>query len=159
MKRGLAGNVVLDVRNGALVGIDLNDIVGSAGSFLQSRGRQTGVLDERKRTEFTQLTGSARIKDGVAVNDDLKAQTKTLVLTGSGRMDLAADELDYTLRTQVAAVPAGSPECVALADRYDDTGAHQRAAGSSGLLDRLDQCCRPSGVAPCNGWPRSTGSR
>ena len=112
MKRALAGNVVLDVRNGALVGIDLNDVVGSAGSFLQSRGRQTGVLDERKRTEFTQLTGSARIKDGVAVNDDLKAQTKTLVLTGSGRMDLAADELDYTLRTQVAAVPAGSPDAL-----------------------------------------------
>jgi len=99
-------------RNGALVGIDLNDIVGSAGRFLQSRSRQTGVFDERKRTEFTQLTGSARIKDGVAFNDDLKAQTKTLVLTGSGRMDLAADEIDYTLRTQVAAVPAGSPNAL-----------------------------------------------
>ena len=86
MKRGLAGNVALDVRNGALVGIDLNDIVGSAAGFLQSRSRQTGVFDERRRTEFTQLTGSARIKDGVAFNDDLKAQTKTLVLTGSGRM-------------------------------------------------------------------------
>ena len=112
MKRGLAGNVVLDVRNGALVGIDLNDIVGNAESFLQSRSRQTGAFDERKRTEFTQLTGSARIKDGVAVNDDLKAQTKTLVLTGSGRMDLAADELDYTLRTQVTALPVGSPNAL-----------------------------------------------
>ncbi len=112
MKRGLAGNVVLDVRNGALVGIDLNDIVGSAGSFLQSRSRQTGVFDERKRTEFTQLTGSARIKDGVALNDDLKAQTKTLVLTGSGRIDLAADDLEYTLRTQVTALPAGSPNAL-----------------------------------------------
>ncbi|HJW52951.1 MAG TPA: AsmA family protein [Burkholderiaceae bacterium] len=112
MKRGLAGNVVLDVRNGALVGIDLNDIVGSAGSFLQTRSRQTGVFDERKRTEFTQLTGSARIKDGVALNDDLKAQTKTLVLTGGGRIDLAADDLDYTLRTQVTALPAGSPNAL-----------------------------------------------
>jgi AsmA protein len=112
MERALSGNVTLDVRNGALVGLNLDDIIGSAGSFLQSRSRQSGVLDEQKRTEFSQLTGSVRIKDGVAVNDDLKAQTKTLVLTGSGKMDLAAEQLDYTLRAQVSVVPSGSPNAL-----------------------------------------------
>ena len=159
MKRGLAGNVMLDVRNGALVGIDLNDIVGNAGGFLQSRGRQTGVLDERKRTEFTQLTGSARIKDGVAVNDDLKAQTKTLVLTGSGRMDLAADELDYTLRTQVAALPVGSPNALRSL-----TGV-TIPVHISGQLDHLGYSVDWTSVAAqavllrATGGSRSTGSR
>jgi AsmA protein len=109
MKRNLNGRIALNVRNGAILGIDLDDIVGSAGSFVLARGRQSGAIDERKRTEFTQLTGSARIADGVAVNEDLKAQTKQLSVTGSGRIDLAAEQLDYTLRAQISAVPAGPP--------------------------------------------------
>src|SRR4029453_16735406 len=93
---GSAGSFLLSRgrQSGALLGLDLDDIGGSAGSFLLSRGRQSGAIDERKRTEFTQLTGSARIADGVAVNEDLKAQTRQLNVTGSGRLDLAAEQLD-----------------------------------------------------------------
>jgi AsmA protein len=101
MKRALAGTVVLDVRDGALVGIDLADLIGTAAGLLQSRGRQTGALDENKRTPFSQLSASVRIKDGVATNDDLKAKSPQFDIAGSGRMDVVSTELDYTLRAQV----------------------------------------------------------
>lgn len=103
MKRALDGTLALDVRDGALVGIDLADLIGTASGFLQSRGRQTGALDENRRTPFSQLAASVRIKDGVATNDDLKARSPQLDIAGSGRMDLVSTELDYTLRAQVLA--------------------------------------------------------
>ncbi|HET9013708.1 MAG TPA: AsmA-like C-terminal region-containing protein, partial [Gemmatimonadaceae bacterium] len=106
MKRGLGGSVALDVRNGALVGIDLADLIGTASGFLQSRGRQTGALDENKRTPFSQLSASVRIKDGVATNDDLRAKSPQLDIAGSGRMDVVSTELDYALRAQVLPDPA-----------------------------------------------------
>jgi AsmA protein len=101
MRRALAGTVALDVRDGALVGIDLADLIGTAAGFLQSKGRQTGALDENKRTPFSQLSASVRIKDGVATNDDLKAKSPQFDIAGSGRMDVVSTELDYTLRAQV----------------------------------------------------------
>jgi AsmA protein len=116
MKRSLAGTVALDVRDGALVGIDLADLIGTAAGFLQSKGRQTGTLDENKRTPFSQLSASVRIKDGVATNDDLKAKSPQFDITGGGRMDVVSTELDYTLRAQVlpgAATEAGPLRSVA----------------------------------------------
>jgi AsmA protein len=151
MERSLGGQIALNVRNGAIVGIDLNDIVGSASGFLLSRGRQSGALDERKRTEFTQLTGSARITDGVAVNDDLKAQTKQLNVAGSGRLDFPANRLDYTLRTQVTAVPAGSPDLLRSL-----TGVNVPVV-VSGPLDQLSYSVDWGSVAAEVALRRATG--
>lgn len=106
MKRALGGALALEVRDGALVGIDLADLIGTASGLLQSRGRQTGVLDENKRTPFSQLSATVRIRDGVATNDDLRAKSPQLDIAGSGRMDLVSTELDYTLRAQVLSGPA-----------------------------------------------------
>jgi AsmA protein len=106
MKRALGGTLAFEVRDGALVGIDLADLIGTASGFLQSKGRQTGALDENKRTPFSRLSASVRIKDGVATNDDLKATSPQLDIAGSGRMDVVSTELDYNLRAQVLPGPA-----------------------------------------------------
>jgi AsmA protein len=105
-RRSLGGKLAVDVRDGALVGIDLADVIGSAAGLLQSRGRETGALDERKRTPFTQLSASAQIANGVASNEDLRARSPQLELTGRGRMDLVSTELDYALRAQVLPGPS-----------------------------------------------------
>jgi AsmA protein len=88
------------------VGIDLADLIGTASGFLQSKGRQTGALDENKRTPFSHLSASVRIKDGVASNDDLRAKSPQLDITGNGRMDVVSAEVDYSLRAQVLPGPA-----------------------------------------------------
>jgi AsmA protein len=105
MKRALDGRLAVTVRDGALVGIDLADLLGTAAGFLQSRSKQTGTLDENKRTPFTQLSASVTIDDGVATNNDLKAQSPQLDIAGSGRMDLVSTELDYALRATVLQGP------------------------------------------------------
>jgi AsmA protein len=106
MKRSLGGTLALEVHDGALVGIDLADLIGTASGFLQSKGRQTGALDENKRTPFSRLSASVRIKDGVASNDDLRARSPQLDITGNGRMDVVSAEVDYSLRAQVLPGPA-----------------------------------------------------
>jgi AsmA protein len=105
MKRALDGSVAMEVREGALLGIDLAGMIGNAVNVLPTLGKQTGTLDENKRTPFSQLSGSVRIKDGVATNNDLKAKSPQLDLSGAGRLDLVSTELDYTLQTRVQVGP------------------------------------------------------
>ena len=105
MKRALGGAMTVAVRDGALIGIDLADLIGTASAVLLSKGRQSGRLDESRRTPFSRLSASVRIKDGVATNDDLKATSPQLDIAGSGRMEVVSTELDYTLLAQVLAGP------------------------------------------------------
>jgi AsmA protein len=106
MKRALAGTAAVEVRDGALVGIDLADLIGTASALLQSRGQQKGALDENKRTPFSQLSASVRIKDGVAYNDDLKAKSAQLDIAGRGTVDVGSSQIDYALQAQVLPGPA-----------------------------------------------------
>jgi AsmA protein len=105
MKRALDGRIAIEVGNGALVGIDLGDLIASAVNKLLTLGKQTGALDANKRTPFSELSASVQIADGVATNSDLKAKSPQLDLSGAGRMDLVSTELDYGLRARVQVGP------------------------------------------------------
>ena len=57
---------------------------------------------------FLSLTASAQIDDGIATSKDLQATSDVLKISGSGRLDLVKDELDYVLRAQMTASPLGA---------------------------------------------------
>ena len=76
--------------------------------FITARKTQTGTIDERKLTRFSSLTASAQIDDGIATSKDLQATSDVLKISGSGRLDLVEEELDYVLRAQMTASPLGA---------------------------------------------------
>jgi AsmA protein len=99
MLRTLAGDIVFDVKDGAVEGLDLWYEIRRARALLKRQG-----IPERsgpERTPFTTLRATGKVSQGVLANDDLTATTAYLKVRGRGTIDLAAATLDYRLEAEV----------------------------------------------------------
>ncbi|MGE5648765.1 MAG: AsmA-like C-terminal region-containing protein, partial [Bacillota bacterium] len=69
-----------------------------------------------EKTDFSELSGSFRIANGVAHNDDLSIKSPLMRIGGSGDIDLGAERLDYLVRATVvqSLQGQGGPELQAL---------------------------------------------
>jgi AsmA protein len=71
-------------------------------------GKDVGVAsDATQKTDFSELSASFRIADGVARNDDLAAKSPLLRLAGAGDIDIGNERLDYLLKASVVATSKG----------------------------------------------------
>src|SRR5690606_30886744 len=103
----LNGSAALVLRDGAVRGINL------AKSLREARARLTGGGDELQKsrqteeTDFTEMSASFQIAQGVARNDDLSAKSPFLRLGGQGTVDLTKRRVDYTVKATVTATQEG----------------------------------------------------
>ncbi len=119
IKRALGGSARLRLADGSVSGFNLARIVRDAKARLDAvkgNAPSTGTASVQDKTDFTELTASFKIANGVARNDDLMAKTPLLRLTGAGDVDLGQDRLDYLAKATVVATlqGQGGPELDAL---------------------------------------------
>ena len=111
MKNALDGTARLALRDGALRGINLAQAIRGAKARIGAlRGKpapQEGKGSAVEKTDFSELSASFRIEDGVARNTDLDAKSPLLRLTGAGAIDLGASSLDYTVKTAIVSTLEG----------------------------------------------------
>ncbi|ACV35607.1 AsmA family protein [Candidatus Accumulibacter phosphatis] len=108
LKRALTGSVRIDVRDGAVKGVDLGAIMRAAGSLLGSKASVEGRAKATDQTEFSELSASFAIRQGVARSDDLSGQSPLLKVTGAGSIDIATERIDYLVKAApVGAIPIG----------------------------------------------------
>jgi AsmA protein len=108
LKRALNGNARIELHDGAVKGINLGEIVKTAGILLGSKSSLEGQGRASDQTEFAELTGSFAIRNGVAHNSDLLGRSPLLKATGRGTVDIGASRIDYlVLATPVGAIPIG----------------------------------------------------
>ena len=91
------------MHNGAIIGFNL---AGAMRALSEGKIPKFSKSPSQK-TDFSELTGSFVIADGIAKNDDLKLASPLMRATGSGAIDLPQRSLDYTLRPKVVASLAG----------------------------------------------------
>ena len=108
MKKALAGSARLSLKDGALKGINLDDLI-------RKLKKLPGQSSSQQRTDITELTASFVIKNGVAHNDDLAAKAPLLRLSGAGDVDIGANALNYLAKVSGE---SGGP---ALAVKIDGT--------------------------------------
>lgn len=92
--QSLSGQASIDVRKGAVRGINIDRMAESLGDG-DFNGLSTQPND---KTPFNQLTASWQIENGVARNDDLRLASTHVSATGTGSVFLTEQELDYTMR-------------------------------------------------------------
>ncbi|HEY5762192.1 MAG TPA: AsmA family protein, partial [Rhodocyclaceae bacterium] len=86
MKRALAGDLQLAVRNGALKGVNLGrSFRDLKAKFSQGATSEVAVQSDAQ-TDFSELTASFKVRDGVLRGDDLAAKSPFLRLGGSGEV-------------------------------------------------------------------------
>lgn len=113
LKKALAGNARLNLRDGAIKGFNLTEIVRKArtafgsGSGASGEGASTETADKAQRTDFTELNATFAIKNGVAHNEDLDVKAPLFRITGAGDIDIAGSRIDYTTKATVVPTVKG----------------------------------------------------
>jgi AsmA protein len=104
LKKALAGSARVEMKDGAIKGINLADSARNAKAALGAR--QTKA-DPSQKTDFSEMSASFNIKNGVARNDDLKAASPFLRLGGAGHLDIGNNSIDYLAKATLAATTKG----------------------------------------------------
>ena len=97
--RSLKGDGRVNFNDGTLVGINIPQLV---------RSFQTGQIsgfqkDASQKTDFSELSGTFIIANGVASNQDLRLVGPLLRLSGAGQINIPQKSLDYQLKPKLVA--------------------------------------------------------
>jgi AsmA protein len=102
--RSLNGKIDANVKQGALIGIDIAYELQRANALLKREvpPQRTGPA----RTVFNTLQTSGTLDKGVLRIDDLRMETDFLKVRGRGTLDTATEAINYQLVTSVNKLPA-----------------------------------------------------
>ncbi|MFO1300051.1 MAG: AsmA family protein [Burkholderiaceae bacterium] len=111
LERSLDGTAALKLRDGAIKGIDLADVLRRVRQAIAAARGKGPAIEERaagdNRTAFSSLDASFVVRDGVARNDDLDLRSPLLRVGGAGQVDLPRKRLDYLARVSVVGTLSG----------------------------------------------------
>jgi AsmA protein len=107
MKKALGGNASVALKDGALKGINLAQTFRDLKAKFSARQDAVQQANAADKTDFSELTASFRIANGVAHNDDLSAKSPFLRLSGAGDIDIGNGRLDYLAKASVVATSGG----------------------------------------------------
>lgn len=106
MKKALAGSAALALKDGAIKGINLAQTLRD----VQARLGQADAIQQAnasQKTDFSELTASFKIANGVAHNDDLAMKSPFLRLGGAGDVDVGVGQMNYLAKATVVASGEG----------------------------------------------------
>jgi len=107
LKKALNGTASLALKDGALKGVDVAGLLRQARAILGSKGAVEQQARGGQKTDFTELTGSFVIKNGVAHNEDLQAKSPLVRLAGAGDINIGEGTMDYTAKASLVATSTG----------------------------------------------------
>lgn len=105
IKQTLAGNGQFAFTDGALKGINIGETIRKAKAAL--RGEKLADSDAPASTDFSALTGSFTVAQGVINNDDLEMMSPLLRVNGKGSASLPKETIDYGLRVSIVGTSKG----------------------------------------------------
>lgn len=102
LKKSLSGSADLRMADGAVKGIDIAGTIRDAkGKLNLLKGQATSAADDNKKTDFSELTASFTIKNGIAHNEDLAMKAPIFRLTkgeSKGDVDIGKELINYVAR-------------------------------------------------------------
>ena len=110
MKRALAGTAKVNLKDGAIKGINIGEVIRKARNALGGGGSQAAAQGEtsgKPQTDFTELSASFNIKNGIAHNEDLDAKAPLFRLGGAGDINIPDSSLNYTVKASIVATSQG----------------------------------------------------
>ena len=105
LKKGLTGNASLNLADGALKGVDIAGGIRDLKSKLNIfKNKDAVAADRTKKTDFSELTATFDIKNGVAHNEDLAMKAPILRLSkgdSRGDIDIGNERINYVAKPSV----------------------------------------------------------
>jgi AsmA protein len=107
LKKGLNGTASVALKDGALKGVDVAALLRQAKAILGSKRALEQQAKGTQKTDFSELTGTFVIKNGVAHNEDLQAKSPLLRVTGAGDINFGEGTMNYTAKASLVATSTG----------------------------------------------------
>ena len=107
MKKGLNGAASLNLKDGAIKGINLAKTFRETKAVFTTRKDAMQQAKQTEKTDFSELSATFRIANGVARNDDLSMKSPFIRLGGAGDIDIGEDRMDYLAKASVVASTGG----------------------------------------------------
>lgn len=107
LRSHLRGNAALLLRDGAVKGVNLAKLLRQAKAALTMKADATQKASQVEKTDFSELSATFQIADGIARSRDLDVKSPFLRIGGEGAIDIGRGTIDYTTRATVTATPAG----------------------------------------------------
>ena len=96
----LNGTMRFEFSNGAIESLKILPLIRTARALHRQETPLPTTDDEA--TEFTRLTGTAILEDGILYNDDLTATSDLMQIAGGGEIDLVGKKLNFILNVSLA---------------------------------------------------------
>jgi AsmA protein len=106
MKKSLAGTARVALKDGAIKGINLAEVFRKAKTALSSQEARAEAK-QAQQTDFSEMTASFTIKNGVAHNEDLDIKAPLFRISGKGDIDIGNSTIDYVTKATVVATTKG----------------------------------------------------
>lgn len=106
LMRSLDGTGSFSFADGAIVGVNLAQVIRTVQQAIETGSLPSGFA-ETQQTDFSALTGSFNIRQGVAQNIDLAMLSPLLRVDGAGTLNLADQSIDYRLTPRAVQTLAG----------------------------------------------------
>lgn len=104
IKRSLNGTAAFKVGEGALKGVNIPDMIRRAKAALAG---QSPPPASDQTTDFTELSGTANIVDGLVNNNDLTMKSPLLRIAGDGNVNLPQEQINYLMTAKLVATLSG----------------------------------------------------
>ncbi len=104
LKKGLLGNATLNLADGALKGVDIAGSIRDLKSKVNILSKKDANADKTKKTDFSELTATFNIKNGVAHNEDLAMKAPVLRLAkgdSRGDIDIGNEKINYLAKPTI----------------------------------------------------------
>ncbi|MGL5178307.1 MAG: AsmA family protein [Aeromonas veronii] len=99
LRNGMQGKITLKLSDGALHGINLPEMIREARATLTGKGAEQ--VKEARKTDFSALTASFQIADGIARSNDIQLFAPALRVKGEGQTALVPESLDFLFLTSI----------------------------------------------------------
>ena len=107
MKKALGGTASVNLKDGAIKGINLAQSLRDLKAKLGAKQDTTQQAKTGDKTDFSELTASFKIASGIAHNDDLAMKSPFLRLSGAGDIDIGDGQMNYVAKASVVGTSAG----------------------------------------------------
>lgn len=97
LKASLSGKVDTRMQDGVIRGFNLQKIVDQAEHTVKRfKGEETELqTSEKDQTEYSEISATATVTNGVVRNEDLLVRSPLMRLDGKGKVNLLSEEIDY----------------------------------------------------------------
>lgn len=106
LKKTAKGTITAKMTDGAWKGINIGKTLREAKNFLGG-GTKTQQAVTTEQTDFSELSASIKLADGIASNDDLSAKSPLFRIAGKGQANLVAENVDYLVSASVVGTSQG----------------------------------------------------